>query len=376
MRLLSAELEDFRNVASAQLEFSPRFTALVGPNGQGKTNTLEALYLLAALRPLRNVQRRALLREGTKRARVAVRIERADTGLVHDLAVELTSTKRTLFKDDKAIDASSFIGCAVAVCFTPDDLQLPKAGPDLRRKFLDRALLNSRPAFLGRALRYQRAVRERNRALGDPDSDPMIDAYDAVIAKEGAVIMVERARFVRELWPRVQAAFEQIAHPAPELRMRYACRLEDLDVDAVEATESAFFEKLARRRAVDRMRKTTSAGPHLDDLELTLDGEPVKERASQGQHRAIVLAMKLAEITHLAEALGEAPLLLLDDMSSELDASRSEQLFETVRALDGQVILTGTERPTGLAPRSPDELAIYRVDGGRLTPDGAGMDRP
>lgn len=373
MRLLTAELEDFRNVARAQLELSPRFTALVGPNGQGKTNTLEALYLLAALRPLRSVTRRALLREGTSRAKVSVRIERASTGLVHDLGVELTSTKRTLMKDDKAVDATHFIGCAVAVCFTPDDLQLAKAGPDLRRRFLDRALLNLRPAYLGRAMRYQKAVRERNKVLQDADNDALLDAFDAVIATEGAAIMVERARFVDELRPRIQESFQKIAQPAPELGARYACRLEDLDPSSVEATESAFLDKLRRRRTVDRARKSTTTGPHLDDLALTLDGEPVKERASQGQHRAIVLSLKLAEITHLAGTLGEAPLLLLDDMSSELDATRSGQLFETVRALDGQVILTGTETPTGLVDRAGEDLVVYRVDGGRLTPDASGI---
>lgn len=374
MRLLTAELEDFRNVQSARLELSERFTALVGPNGQGKTNTLEALYMLAALRPLRNVNRRALLREGTQRARIAVRIERASTGLVHDLCVELTPSKRTLTKDDKVVDASTFIGCAVAVCFTPDDLQLAKAGPDLRRRFLDRALLNLKPSYLGRALRYQKAVKERNKVLSEGGSDDLLDAFDAVIAKEGAAIMVERARFVDELRAMVQQSFQRIANPAPTLGIRYQCRLEDLQPDDPAASEAAFLAKLGRRRTMDRARKSTTSGPHLDDLELTLDGEPVKERASQGQHRAIVLALKLGEITHLAGVLQEAPLLLLDDMSSELDATRSGQLFETVQALDGQVILTGTETPTGLADRAGQGLVVYRVDGGRLTPDDSGME--
>ena len=108
-------------------------------------------------------------------------------------------------------------------------------------------------------------------------------------------------------------------------------------------------------------------GPHLDDVELLLNGQPVKERASQGQHRALVLALKLAEIAHLAERLGEAPILLLDDMSSELDAERSAQLFEAVRALDGQVVLTSTAPPSGLGPLPDGDLVMYRVEAGALT---------
>lgn len=373
MRLLNAELTDFRNIASARLDFSPRFTALVGANGQGKTNALEALYLLSALRPLRNVQRRVLLRQGTSQATVKVQLERQSTGLVHDLAVELTPSKRVLTKDDKVIDAGRFIGCAVAVCFTPDDLQLAKAGPDLRRRFLDRALLNVRPSYLSSALRYQKAIRDRNKVLSEAGPDEMLDAFDVIIAREGATITMARARFVDELQPRVQQGFEQIASPAPRFEMHYTHRLEVLNLDSLEQTADAFVDKLKRRRTMDRARRTTSVGPHLDDLDLRLGGEPVKDRASQGQHRALVLALKLAEITHLADQLGEAPLLFLDDMSSELDATRTGQLFDAVRALDGQVILTGTQTPTGLTPRDSSELTIYRVQEGRLTPADSGM---
>ena len=363
MRLLHAELTDFRNITCASLDPSARFTALVGDNGQGKTNTLEALYLVAALRPLRNVSRRALLRAGTELAKVELRVQTQATGLVHELAVELTPSRRTLLKDGKKVDASAFIGAAVAVSFTPDDLQLAKGSPDLRRRFLDRALLNVRPSYLNRALRYQKALKDRNRVLADPASDAVLEAYDEIIAAEGAAIMAARARYVRELLPRVRDYFERIATPAPRLDLAYAARLRDMGEASEVELRAAFLAKLEARRGVDRARRTTSVGPHLDDLELALDGVAVKERASQGQHRALVLALKLAEITHLAAALGEPPLLLLDDMSSELDAHRSAQLFEAVAALDGQVILTSTEVPTALAGA---DLELYRVAGGAL----------
>jgi DNA replication and repair protein RecF len=165
---------------------------------------------------------------------------------------------------------------------------------------------------------------------------------------------------VEEVAPKIVRHFERIAQPAPPLRIDYDCSLEEaLDPSSEERTQEAFLQRLADRRAHDRRRKMTSVGPHLDDLRFTLDGSPIKDRASQGQHRAIILALKLSELTHLTERLGEPPLLLLDDMSSELDAERSEQLFRSVSQLEGQVVMTSTQTPLL-------DARVYRVENGRL----------
>lgn len=369
MRIHTVELLDFRNIATAQLSLSPHFTALVGPNGQGKTNALEALYLTAALRPLRSVPRRALVRAGRASARVSMRVFRERTGLTHTLRVELEPTRRRLIRDDKVTTAASFIGTIVVVAFTPDDLNLAKGGPEARRKFLDRAVLNVRPAFLSRALRYQKVVRERNRLLAESGSDAQLEAFDQVLSREGAVITELRRRYIEQLTPRVESFFRRIADPAPPLALTYESRLL---AEGPAATEAELAERFARqlrsRRPRDRARKTTSIGPHLDDLRVSLDGSPARDRASQGQHRAIVLALKLAEITHLAEVLAEPPVLLLDDMSSELDRVRSSQLFSTVRELEGQVVLTSTQSPGKLAGTLGGELVVYDVDAGVLQP--------
>lgn len=363
MRLLQAEVEDFRNLRRVQLELSPHFTALVGQNGQGKTNTLEALYLLGALRPLRNVNRKALFREGTQQSRLKAKVSHRHSGLVHQLEMVLQGTSRTLLKDEKRSAATSFLGTLVAVAFTPDDLSLGKGGPEGRRRFLDRALLNAKPSYLERALRYSKALKERNRALVEQADDAVIAAFEGVLVEEGAAIMVARGRYVAELSPRVEACFERIAAPAPALALRYDCRLE-LDLESEARTRELYATVLERKRPHDRRRKSTSVGPHLDDLELMLDGVAAKERASQGQHRAMALALKLAELEDLAERLGEPPILLLDDMSSELDAQRSRQLFEAVGRLDGQVILTATEAPRLLGDEA---VVFYDVHQGQLT---------
>jgi len=370
MRLHRASLRDFRNIGAADVEFPTQFVAFVGPNGQGKTNTLEALYFLFALRPLRNVPRRALLREGSERAQLSAALTRRSTGLRHDLSVDLGPRSRTLLRDDKKVDTRSYVGTAVAVAFTPDDLSLGKGSPERRRRFLDRALLNAYPAHLDRALRYQRALKERNRLLSEGASNPELDAYDEVLAGLGASVSCARARLVDELRPRVEAQFSQIARPAPPLTVRYAPSLGDaLNPESEPETRTAYLARLYERRPRDRRRGSTSIGPHLDELDLELDGQPVRERASQGQFRALALALELAELTHLAEVWGEPPLLLLDDMSSELDRGRSRQLFDTVTHLDGQVVLTSTDEPEDLR-RTLDlgeALTVLRVDRGALT---------
>ncbi len=371
MRLQRAEVRDFRNLGAAALEFPTRFTALVGPNGQGKTNTVEALYFVVALRALRNVRRSMLLRESAESARLTAEVVREATGLTHDIQVDLTARSRVLWRDGKKVPAKSYLGTAVAVTFTPDDLQIGKGSPDRRRRLLDRALLNWKPGYLERALRYQRALRERNKGLSDGVPTAVLDAYDEVLARAGAEIAVERARYVEIVHSRVEATFKAIADPAPSLRVRYAPSLATALVHGdPRATEIGFREQLARERGRDRRRGSTSTGPHVDDVVFELGDVPFRDRASQGQHRAMALALKLTEMEHLTEQLGEPPLLLLDDMSSELDRSRSRQLFDAVTKLNGQVILTSTDEPQQLAQtlQLGGALHMVRVDDGRLTP--------
>lgn len=344
MRILTAQLTDFRNIEAAELTLCPRLNVLIGPNGQGKTNVVEALYAVAALRPLRSVTRGQLIRTGCDAARVAMQVEAERTGLTHDLAVALKKSSRVLSKDGKTASASAFIGVLTAVAFTPDDLDVSKGPPDGRRKFIDRAILNTRPAYLDVALRYARALKSRNRLLVDEADDSVLDAYDETLALAGAEVSIARARYLEELNPRIVEYFQRIADPAPPLELSYRCSIREvLDADSVDSTARGFAARLADRRRRDRLRRTTGLGPHLDDLDFQLEGQPARARASQGQHRALVLAIKLAEIVHLTEVLGEPPVLLLDDISSELDAERSRQLFEVLAALDAQVVLTTTD---------------------------------
>lgn len=365
MRILAAELSDFRNFEEVALQFSPSRTVLVGANGQGKTNLIEALYLVAGLRPLRPVPRSELIRHSARCAKVRVSITSEHSGLTHELEIELFRTTRRLTKDHKRCDTTSFLGCFVAVAFTPDDLQLTKGAPELRRRFLDRAILNAQPSHLDTALRYAQALKARNRLLVQEAKDEVLESYDEVLAREGAKLMASRESYLQALGPLLVESFERIASPAPPLTVRYQSTVpEELGPRDAAGLELSLRSLLQRRRAFDRHRRSTSVGPHRDDLELYFEDKAVKLRASQGQHRALVLALKLSEIRMVTERLGEPPVLLLDDISSELDQLRSRQLFEAVEGLRGQVILSTTD--AGALP-SPAGTRFYQVSEGRLS---------
>ena len=365
VRVVQAELVDFRNFAKASIEPSEDISALVGPNGQGKTNAVEALYLLAALRPLRQVTRKSLIREGQPQALLSAKVHHNRTGLFHELQLKLSGASRRLMKDGKEVPALEFLGNLVAISFTPDDLQLAKGGPDGRRRFLDRALLNARPTYLTRALRYAKVVKDRNRLLVKQASDAELDAFDVVLAEEGARITAARRTYVHQIATKLSTRFRDIASPAPDLSVRYSSKLEAEDTEL----PAALLQALGDARAKDRARGSTSVGPHRDDLIFELDGIPVRERASQGQHRALILALKLVELEELSSALDEAPILLLDDMSSELDDNRTRQLFECVRQLEGQVILTSTSNPDRLCAvlQSDRKIVVQEVENGCLS---------
>jgi DNA replication and repair protein RecF len=362
VRLLSLHLRDFRNVAAADLEPSPRTTVLVGPNGQGKTNLLEAVFLLATLKPLRAARLGELVRFGTALARVEGDFD--GPGGVRRVGVEVVAGGRTAFLDGKPQDGLDgyFEGLA-AVCFSPDDLLLVKGGPEIRRRFADRAAFNRWPAVLREAREYVRALRERNAALRNA-SPEVEESFRTPLVRAGARLVARRQALLAELAPRVAQAFREICGPdAPEARLAYrpAAGMPPVATEAELAARLA--EVLELRVARDRDRGYTSAGPHMDDVTLALGGHGARPYGSQGQQRALVLALKIAEIENLRDRQGRPPLLLLDDVSSELDPEKNGYLLRYLAGLPGQAFLTTTDRRL-LEPAAGPDAVFYDVRDG------------
>ncbi|MHB8416956.1 MAG: DNA replication/repair protein RecF [Myxococcales bacterium] len=365
MKLLSFAFADFRNLERVEAAPHPRFTVVAGENGQGKTNLLEGIYYLLALRPLRSAKPRDLIRAGELRARLTARLERG--GVAEELSARIEPEGRQLFHDGKAAtDLGRYLEGGTVVAFTPDDLALVRAGPDRRRRFVDRAVFNRWPAYLEESREYQRLLRSRNRLLLENAPPALRESFEVPLARSGARLVERRRAWLMEIREPLAEAWERIGRLPGGLVARYSGPPEDFDV------ERWLREELTARFERDRERGFTSVGPHADDVRFTLEGRDARRFASQGQSRALVLSLKVAEIENLRERLGAPPLLLLDDVSSELDPERNRELLSYLADLPAQVLLTTTD-PTPLLGRLEGRSTLWRVQRGQLTASGEGV---
>ena len=353
MRIHALEARHFRNLEQVLIEPHPRFNVLSGDNGQGKTNVLEAIYLLGTLRSFRAGKTEEMVRFGAAQALVRARVEKLGTQRM--LEVTLAPGHKHARVDGKGARASDYFGGFNVVLFAPEDLRLPKGAPAGRRRFIDRAVWNAHPAYLGEVQTYEKVLRSRNAVLRDGGPESMLEVYDEQLAKAAVAIVTRRRALVDELGPRVRAAFERVTQTGLELDIEYETAL---DISNIEDSLRA---RLVAERRKDLARGATSSGPHVDDLDLVLDEKSAKLYASQGQLRAIVLALKIAEIEFLRDKLGDSPVLLLDDVSSELDPKRNAQLFDFLKSVPCQAFITTTHRSHVLL--SEERLDFHVVAG-------------
>lgn len=368
MRLLALVISDFRNLENLELRPSARATIAVGQNGQGKTNLLEAIYFLATLKPLRAAKLSQLIRFGASQARVTGRFLLG--GAEREISVLITDGARRASVDDKkAASLEEYFGGVSVVAFTPDDLAVIKGGPEGRRGFLDRAVFNRFPAFLKESRVYARALKSRNRLLREGAAPLYLEVYDETLARSGARIWTRRRALLEELSPRAEKAFAEIGRSEDPARYQYV--LSQLDPGLAEESEpvleSALRKALRDRTPRDAERGFTSVGPHADDLEVRIGEHAARSYASQGQQRALVLAWKIAEIENLHQALGFLPLLLLDDVSSELDPQRNSFLMNYVSRSGAQIFLTTTTQSLVASAAGADTLWC-EMKSGRLSP--------
>jgi DNA replication and repair protein RecF len=342
--LVSAlQLHGFRNLAPLVLTPGAGFNVISGDNGQGKTNLLEAIYFVGTLRSFRTTHVAELIAHGAESAQLKARVARAGIERVYELRLA-PRRKETRLDGKTPRSLAEYFGDFNVVLFAPEDLSVPRGSPAGRRRFLDRSVFNREPGFLGHAQRYARALKSRNAVLKDAGPDALLDVYDAELARAGARILRSRWRYLAELAPMQTQAFESITHSGLAATLEYDAgdELAGAEAQGDEALAEALHAALVGSRRRDRARRATSLGPHSHDVRFLLDGRPAKAFASQGQLRALVLAWKTAEMQLLTERMGEPPVLLLDDVSSELDATRNQFLFEFLTRLGGQCFVTTT----------------------------------
>jgi DNA replication and repair protein RecF len=334
-------LQDFRNIARADLELAHRFVVLSGANAQGKTNLLEAIYLLLAQRPFRARKLTELIRFGAPQSRLTSLVSVAGTRALIEL--EIRSGRKLLRVDGKSQRKSH----QPVILFGPDDLRAPKEGPKERRQLLDRAIATVWPEYVALAREYAHVLRSRNQVLRKRAADEtLLAVYDEQLAASGATIRAARARYVGRIAESFSRSFEAIfTDTENEARLHYQVAGISQIVQPMGEVALALKAQLAASRREDLARATTTRGPHHDDVLFELDGRAARQFASQGQARALVLAFRIAQMLDCAELLGDFPVLLLDDVSSELDPQKNRQLFDFLLSIDSQVFIT-TTRPT------------------------------
>jgi len=346
----------FRNLEAVDLAPSARFNVVSGDNGQGKTNLLESIYVLATSKSFRTPKPGDVVRHDGDVASVRGRI-REDVDLREQSVGLKVGGRLAKIEGKKASSLADYAIRTPVVVFHPGEISLSMGGGGERRRLLDRLALYVSAGSLDDLDRYQRAMRERQRALETRGTSAMdLDQWEELMVLHGLADMRVRGEVSERLAAATISAFERIATPGLALSVRYS--------PSAPSTEGDYRRALFFSRASDGRRGGAGVGPHRDDIALHLDGRPVRGVASQGQHRAAVLALKAAEIHLVGSARGARPILLLDDVSSELDRSRTEALFGFLQEQRGQVFLT-TTRPELIAI-GKDERSDFRVEGGRL----------
>jgi len=362
MILRELRARGWRNLADVALVPGQGATILFGQNGQGKTNILEAAYTALCFRSFRTNSLSDLVGWGSQGATVEASITVGS--IDRELKIQIAEGHKSTLLDSKGVrrDSAALMGVG-AVLFAPEDLRLPKAAAAERRRFVDRAVFGGYRPYFREVLTFERVIKSRNALLRRGSMDTVLLAsYDERLAEAGARIVMRRRETVAALMPRLAETFRRI-HSSDPVSMRYASDPRVEAADSEGEVTSALRAGLEAHRETDQRRGFTGFGPQTDDVELELAGHLAREHASQGQLRSLVLALKLAELEHLRAVLGEAPLLLLDDVASELDEERRRSLFVTMTELSCQSLITVTEREH--LPALPG-CVDYEVIGGQL----------
>ena len=338
MKLLSLNCRGYRNLTDICFAPQPGVNVIWGENAQGKTNLLEAIWLFTGGHSFRGARDSELIRRGGDSAVLSLHFFSEEREQTAELTFEGGRRKNQL-NGIPLRSSAGLVGHVCAVIFSPEHIALVREGPAHRRAFLDTALCQIHPGYVRLLNRCQRTLTQRNALLKDiPRHRELADTlpiWDERLAVDGTAIMQQRERYLQPLAERAAAVYAGLSRGQEVLALRYQRSAENLR------------EALRTGREHDIRQGFTGAGPHRDDMDITLDGAPARSFASQGQKRSIVLALKLAEAQILEQKTGEKPLVLLDDVLSELDGARQDYLLNHLT--ENQVFITCCEPAQALS---------------------------
>lgn len=357
MKITGFSLQNYRNIELARFEFDlDRPTFLVGSNGQGKSNLLESLGLITAIRSFRTYEFAPLIQTQKRSAQLFFNLI-DDQFQETEVEIHLSSRKRSILLDGNEIKRlSEYVGLFPSVVFSAEDTQFIKSGPQLRRRFFDLLFSVVDQDYLVSLQAYHRALKERNNALKSKMDQSVVKAYDRLMAVHGTVLVDKRRNWLNQFLPLFSESYLKIATDEEIGGISYKI---SLDVETIEA----FSDKLESNYLRDSILGSSSVGPHRDDFIFSVKGFPAKSHGSDGQQRCSVLALKLAQIEFIKKVLNRKPIVLLDDILGELDPERKKRFWQAFDD-DCQVFASGTSIP------SEDLIGqwnVYSVENGNFS---------
>lgn len=356
MLVSSLWLTDFRSYEKAELTLTPGFTALVGHNGAGKTNLMEALAWLATLSSFRGAPVDAMVRQGAEFAVIRAEAVREDRNLLIEAQLARSGRNRVQVNRQPLRRARDLLGALRVTVFTPDDLVVVKGGPGERRRFIDDALVALHPrndvlrSDVDKVLRQRSTLLKQSGGRLDESAAFTLDVWDTKLAEAGEALAAARVALLDRMRPVLSETYDALAQRPAEVDVRYQS----------DWREAGLAAALVAARRDDVRRGVCTVGPHRDEIDLRIAGFPSRTQCSQGEQRTLALALRLAVHRVVAEEAGSAPVLLLDDVFSELDPGRSAALLENLPP--GQVLLT----TAGALPPGAHPDVVFEIAGGAI----------
>jgi DNA replication and repair protein RecF len=361
MQIKSLSLRDFRNHQDEKFTFSPGVTAIIGRNGRGKTNIVEAVNYFATLGSHRVSQDTPLIRWGCDEAQISALVHKHDRQATVGITIKASGSNKVTLNDNKLTKPRDVLGLVHTVIFAPEDLELVRREPAARRRYIDDFCTQLTPRFAGLRLDYERTLKQRNSLLKSNGRREMsanalatLQAWDEQLVEYGSQVVSHRLNALHQLKEPIDNHGKMLSGDTEPLLATYQASWLTTDLMDAEAVKADFRLALAERHREEVERGVTLVGPHRDDIELVLSGMPAKEYSSHGQSWSVALALRLATFTILRQH-DDDPILILDDVFAELDRKRRNRLVSAVSGVE-QVLITAA-----VLEDVPSELQSYQM---------------
>jgi len=366
IRVIVEELKviNYRNYEQMNLKFHPRLNVFIGDNAQGKTNLLEAIYLCSAGKSFRTNRDQEMINMAKKQSYIQVKLKRVDSNVNIEVRLNMDRKKDIKVNQIPLIKIGELLGNLNVVLFSPEDLKLVKEGPSERRRFMDREISQISTKYYYTLSQYNKILQHRNKLLKYNKGKILdLEVWDEQLASAGAWLIFYRRNFIKKISILAKLMHRKITESVETLEIIYEANVKVKEDDEVGHIKEKILQRLKEDINIDKQRGLTTVGPHRDDMILKINKLDVKTYGSQGQQRTAVLSLKLAELELVKGEVGEYPVLLLDDVMSELDLKRQSYLVNNLKSV--QTFIT-TTMMDNLKDLKPENRNIFTVSKGQI----------